>query len=709
MTEREYLAHIAPDGRQQSVINHLRGTAALSRRFGGAYGMADQAEILGLVHDIGKCSAEFQARLHGGRIVDHATAGALSCARANFSAIWAACCIAGHHGGLPDVGSFMTDQPGDPTLAGRLKRGNNGEIPSYDPPIVLNSVPNPPGYGSDYLADSYTIRMLYSCLVDADYLDTERFMKGVDREQRSDSISELCDRLDSYIQPWWNPTGELNKARCKVLKDCIDGANNPKGLYTLTVPTGGGKTIASMAYALHHAKLHGMDRVIYVIIEQNAAVFREIFGADNVLEHHSNMTVDIQSNDSTGKYAALSAVENWDAPIVVTTSVQFFESLYSNRPSRCRKLHNIANSVIIFDEAQMMPAENLRPCTAAISALVSRFGATAVLCTATQPVLNDLFAEYAPTLSVAELNPESAKPDEVFRRTTLKTIGRIDAESLADCLNKHRQVLCIVNDRRSARALFSRLTGDGNYHLSTLMYPRHRRRVLETIRHRLTDELPCRVVSTSLIEAGVDVDFPAVYRELAGLDSVLQAAGRCNREGKRSTEDSIVFIFEGISTPSCGMQVNIGASREALSGGADAADPETMTRYFQAYRSLAGDRLDKYDVIHKQKAGIAGCLLPFKTVSESFKMIDNCTKTVYIPCEEGEKLVRRYESGERSRSLSRALGQYAVSIYDYQYEALLASGRIKALDEDNGALVSAEGYDGRVGLLLPDTGEGLYI
>lgn len=714
MAESEYLAHIAPDGRQQTVSDHLRGTADLCKRFGASFGMAEQAEVLGLAHDFGKCSAEFQERLHGGKIVDHATAGALTCARANPSAVWASCCIAGHHGGLPDVGNFAVDQPGDLTLAGRLKRGYNGGIPAYDPPFDLAGIPNPPVYGRDYLEDSFTIRLLYSCLVDADFLDTERFMTGSVREQNGDSIAALCDRLDSYIQPWWDPTGQLNKARCKVLRDCIDGAVGPRGLYTLTVPTGGGKTIASMAYALHHARLYGMERVIYVIpytsiIEQNAAVFREIFGADNVLEHHSNMTADIHSNDSAEKYAAVPAVENWDAPIVVTTSVQFFESLYSNRPSKCRKLHSIANSVIIFDEAQMMPTENLRPCTAAIAALVRQFNATAVLCTATQPVLNDLFAEYAPGISVTELNPDSDSPDEIFRRTTLRTIGKIDADSLAARLNEHSQVLCIVNDRRSARTLFSRLSGEGNYHLSTLMYPRHRRRVLDTIRHRLVSGLPCRVVSTSLIEAGVDVDFPAVYRELAGLDSILQAAGRCNREGKRPAEGSIVYVFEGISAPARGMQVNIGAAREALSNDADPASPATMTRYFRAFRSLAGDHLDKYEIIKKLKIGISGCSLPFKAVSDSFKMIDSCTKTVYIPCERGEELIRRYEAGERTRSLSREMGQYAVSIYDHQYQALLSSGRIAPLDEDNGALISAEGYDEAIGLILSDMGDSLFI
>ena len=402
----------------------------------------------------------------------------------------------------------------------------------------MQTVPHPDPYGQDPLTDSYLIRMLYSCLVDADYLDTEQFMatEQITRGQ-GDSLSSLLLQLKRYIEPWFPPKNDLNRMRCEILQSCIDAGAAPRGLYTLTVPTGGGKTISSMAFALHHGVKHHMDRVIYVIpytsiIEQTADIFRGIFGEKNVVEHHSNANLDIREDGPESQYGNARAVENWDAPIIVTTAVQFFESMYANRPSKCRKLHSIANSVIIFDEAQMLPVAQLRPCVAAIVKLVERFRATAVLCTATQPVLNDLFREYAPAYEPREICHDIPKMFERFRRVRFEHIGIIDADGLADRLSQLPQVLCIVNSRKSAQAICGKIPSEGSYHLSTLMVPWHRMQVLAEIRERLGNGLPCRVISTSLIEAGVDVDFPAVYRELAGLDSILQAAGRTVQSGE---------------------------------------------------------------------------------------------------------------------------------------------------------------------------------
>ena len=550
--------------------------------------------------------------------------------------------------------------------------------------------------------------MLYSCLVDADYLDTERFMSGgtIERDP-GEALPVLLQKLNRYIAPWWNPSNALNEKRCAILRACIDGGKQEMGLYTLTVPTGGGKTIASMAFALQHAVRHGMERVIYVIpytsiIEQTAGVFREVFGDRNVVEHHSNAPYEITEQGSAGQYQNIRAIENWDAPIIVTTAVQFFESLYANRPSKCRKLHSIANSVIIFDEAQMLPAAHLRPCIAAISKLVTNFRATAVLCTATQPSLNDLFKQYAPGLTITELCPRKAEMFKAFRRVRFEDMGSIDAETLSQRLAELPQVLCIVNSRKAAQEIYKRLPKDGSYHLSTLMYPSHRRRVLSEIRARLRDGLPCRVVSTSLIEAGVDVDFPAVFRELAGLDSVLQAAGRCNREGKRLPEESIVTVFRGVSVTPQLLRVNIGAAAEALKNGADPAAPETMTRYFDAFRSLAGDTLDKVGVVAAFSEGVQGRELPFRTVAERFHLIDDASRTVYIPLDDGAEYVRRLRSGERSRDLFRRLGQYGVNIYDTQYKALLAGGHLDLLDGDCAVLRDTSLYDKQMGLSVSD-------
>ncbi len=699
-----YFAHFSQDGRMQSVEEHLRNTAELSASFAERFGMEEQGRIIGLAHDIGKCSESFQERLRGGRIVDHSSAGALECAKADPTAIWAAGCVAGHHGGLQDVGNPKNDMPGDPTLFGRLRKAVSGDIPDYEMPFSLPSVSAPHGYGNSGLSDSFVIRMLYSCLVDADYLDTERFMSGGTAERGSgESLSILLDKLNAYITPWWRPKNELDQKRCEVLKACINSGSVQKGFYTLTVPTGGGKTIASMAFALEHAARHGMDRVIYVIpytsiIEQTAGVFRQVFGAKNVVEHHSGASYEIRENGEIGQYAQIKATENWDAPIIVTTAVQFFESLYANRPGKCRKLHSIANSVIIFDEAQMLPTEHLRPCVAAIAAMVKDFGSTAVLCTATQPVLNDLISQYAPGKEITELCPGTTDLFERFRRVTFERMGTVDADQLAESLASLPQVLCIVNSRRSAQEVYEKLPPQGSYHLSTLMYPAHRRAVLSEIRERLKDGSPCRVVSTSLIEAGVDVDFPAVFREMAGLDSILQAAGRCNREGKRSSEESRVTIFDGVSVTPMQLKVNIGAAKAVLREGVDPAAPKTVEDYFREYRALAGRELDKYGVIAAFSDGIQGCALPFRTVAERFRLIDDATKTVFIPLGEGAELVQRLREGERTRELFRKLGQFGVSVYERQFRSLLDRGLLELINDETAILRDTGVYDRSMGL-----------
>ncbi len=704
MSEKKYYAHIDENGRKQTVKEHLEGTAELCAKFAGAFGAEEQGRYIGLAHDIGKYSEEFQKRLLGGHIVDHSTAGALECANQN--AYWAACCVAGHHGGLPDVGNPRNDTQDYPTLSGRLDKARKGKIPSYRMPDQLPAVGNPPGYGRGLLGDSFMIRMLYSCLVDADYLDTERFMAGDDQRQiLGEALPCLLNKLNQYVEKrgFLKPGNDLNGHRCDVLKACMNGAGFKKGLFTLTVPTGGGKTIASMAFALTHAVRHGMDRVIYVIpftsiIEQTAEVFRGIFGENNVIEHHSNTSLEIE--EDSDKYRLTKAVENWDAPIIVTTAVQFFESIYSNRPSKCRKLHSIANSVLVFDEAQMLPAEHLRPCVAAIASTVVQFGSSVMLCTATQPVLNDIFKEYAPNLSITEICP---RPDILFeqlRRVSFDNVGKISLDMLSKKLSDLSQVLCIVNSRKAAQDIYEMLPREGSYHLSTLMIPFHRKSILSEIRERLAGGLVCRVVSTSLIEAGVDVDFPAVYREIAGMDSILQAAGRCNREGKNKPEESIVTIFEGISVTPQMLQVNISSTSRILKDGGNPGDLGTVEQYFSFYRMFAGQKLDKREVVSSFEKGIAGNYLPFRTVSERFHLIDDASKTIYIPYGKGEELVNCLRYGERSRSLFRRLGLYSVSVYENQFRMLLDHGNLEPVDEDSAILADNELYSDKTGLKL---------
>ena len=691
---------------------HGENTASLASEFAASFHGEMQARAGGLLHDIGKYGSAAQSRLRGSNVqVDHSTAGAKEARDRHWVEI--AFIVAGHHAGLPDFGGAM-DGPSSSTLIGRLKR----KIDPYDHWREEIQLPDradrPPGIPNDGISVAFYIRMLYSCLVDADYLDTEAFMDGHPREQKYDSISDLFQRLESYLAAWERKDTPLNQRRDEILQACLErGRTYEKGLYSLTVPTGGGKTISSLAFALSMARTKKMRRVIYVIpytsiIDQNAAVFSKILGTQNVLEHNSGVEYALgEDADPVQRRKAL-ATENWDAPIVVTTAVQFFESLYANRSSRCRKLHNIADSVVIFDEAQAIPLPTLMPCVSAIAQLVQHYGVTAVLCTATQPALSPLFAKLAPELRMREICPDPDGQYEFFRRTSLRPLEDLTQEDLTRRLCRADQVLCVVNRRSTAQELYKSLPEEGSYCLTTLLCPADRKKLLEEIRQRLRDGHPCRVVSTSLIEAGVDVDFPEVYRELAGLDSILQTAGRCNREGKRSAVESPVYIFrlKGQRVPRM-IEINIDAASRILRDCPDPAAPEAIERYFTFYRALAGEeQLDRFHVLNRFRS----YEYPFATIAKEFRLIDQDSRTVYIPVGEGETLVERLRGGERSRSLFRKLGQYSVNVYPDHLKELDRAGLIEWLDEEAVVLSDIRAYDPRVGLTLrAESGEAFFI
>lgn len=710
-----YLAHIADDGRTQTVKDHLKGTANLASEFANAFGAAEQAELAGLAHDIGKYTAAFQLRLQGGRKVDHASYGAYECfMRRQLAAAFAAM---GHHGHLTDGGG-KGDTSDAGTFFGRIKRAKSGAL---DPdPVWRQEISLPeaaiPAWANDRLEGMFFTRMLYSCLVDADYLDTEAFMDGHARQMYDGpDIDALWSRLSGYISGWFPPKGELNAQRCAILERCIsEGRTERPGIFTLTVPTGGGKTVASLAFALAHAKAHGLKRVIYVIpytsiIEQTAETFRNILGDESVLEHHSNVQYDIAADgeaDGNG-LRMLRATENWDAPVVVTTAVQFFESLFACKPSQCRKLHSIAGSVVVFDEAQMLPLPYLRPCVWAISQLVKHYNVSAVLCTATQPALNPLLDEFLPGAEPVELCPEQIFSSSVFRRVTFRRAGRLSWDELAQKMNEQRQVLCIVNARKSAQTIFSKLSEEGCFHLSTLMCPAHRRARLSEIRRRLSSGLPCRVVSTSLVEAGVDVDFPAVYREEAGLDSVLQAAGRCNREGRNAPEDSVVTIFRGEDRPPKLFDTQIEVGRMVIERQADLTSRRAVHDYFHELLEVKGQAA-------QDQKGIMGMmskqLFPFQGVADRFHIIDNATRTVYIPVGEGTALVDNLRHGERSLSLFRKLGRYGVSVYENHFQSLDSAGALELLEDGSAVLLNTSLYSEQTGLSLQaEGGQGIIL
>lgn len=710
-----YLAHLTEDGRTQTILEHLKGTASLCSAFAAAFDAEAQGQLAGMAHDIGKYSAAFQRRLHGGPKVDHASAGAFECLKAR--QLPAAFVISGHHGGLPDGGG-RGDAAGAGTFWGRINRASQGKLEDYHAWQREFSLPhaNIPAFAGKKLDGMFFTRMLLSCLVDADYTDTGAFMGGSSYPPASSSsMEELWRRLETYVSGWFPPKGALNMQRCVILEQCMSaGAQYGPGLFTLTVPTGGGKTVASLSFALAQAKAHGMRRIVYVIpytsiIEQTAQTFREILGDENVLEFHSGVQFDQQEDDASSPEAAplTRSVETWDVPVIVTTAVQFFESLYACQPSKCRKLHNLAQSVLIFDEAQMLPLPYLRPCVWAIAQLVRHYGASAVLCTATQPALDPIFQEFAPEIPIREICPMAEAHWGSFRRVSFQQAGTLSWMDLAARLQQQEQVLCVVNTRRAAREVFRQLSGSGNFHLSTLMYPAHRKRILDEIRRRLRDGLPCRVVSTSLIEAGVDVDFPAVYRELSGLDSILQAAGRCNREGKRPPEDSIVTIFQGEDPPPRLFETSIGAGKIVLDHCQDVSSRAAIHTYFSTLLDLKGaEAQDAHHILPLMESEF----FPFRTVAERFHLIESPTTTVYLPLEEGAGLVELLRSGQYSRTLYRRLGQYGVSVYPQHLAALEQAGALEHLEDGSVVLRDIGLYTQTTGLTLePSGGNALFI
>lgn len=707
-----YLGHKNPkDDSEQTLQEHLIGVSELAGKFASEFGEYEAGKLVGLYHDIGKYSEEFQKyiRQESKGKVDHSTAGARELfKKKSHATLIAAFCIAGHHGGIPFISIPAPIQRDQKTFYARV---TEKKIPKYDeysifmPPINEFNSRLLTGCNSIFSVMFYT-RMLFSCLVDADFLDTESFMsKGKIQRGKFATLRELSLIFDDYItKNFLNEDNArynepINRRRRKILQECISsGSNTTENLMSLTVPTGGGKTIASMAFALNSAVKNGRQRIIYVIpytsiIEQNAKVFAGIFGGENVVEDYSSAEYD--DTDSEESNIKRLATENWDAPIIVTTNVQFFESLFSNRTSKCRKLHNIANSVIIFDEAQIIPAGFLKPCLKSIEQLTKQYNCTAVICTATQPSLGKFFEIQA----INEICSEVEDNYDFFRRTTITVLERkLTKEELSERLKKNSQVLCIVNKKKSANEIFEMLKDEENtFYLTTNLCSVHRSKILQQIRSCLEKNESCRVISTSLVEAGVDLDFPCVYREKAGLDNIIQSAGRCNREGKFSKEDSLVFVFtlsDEKIIPAQSLRIKA-TNLVCEKYGADLSSSQAIKYYFDFVHKFDGNKLDKEGILelHEKKT------MPFPEIAEKFKLIKEDTKSIFIPFDETARdIEKKLLEGEISLSLLRRANRYMVNVYLETYKKMLAAQKIKLIDESIAVLVDLDIYDARRGL-----------
>lgn len=695
------IAHKSKDGREQSLREHSQNVSRMAVSFAAPFGGEKLAERIGLSHDAGKNTIGFQQYIRNpGKCAKspHAVIGAtLNGIAGDFPS---AVIVEGHHSGLHNMCDTRSN-----LNAALAERGQDVvKAQEYFSTDAISQTAVFPEFArkNRVLGQFSFIKMEFSCLTDADYQDTERFMHGYSpRSYDYDSFSDIYDMFRKHIQPWIDKDNkmvkendqpltkdeEINHMRTQMMLQCLDtGSNSRKGdIRTLSIPTGGSKTLSSFAYAIAAAKKDKSIKRIIVVIPfntittQTASVLRGIVGEKNILENHSGFDFEDSKQGKLLQYAS----ENWDIPIVVTTNVQFFESFFSNKPAKSRKLHNIADSVIIFDEVQQLPVKYLKPCIKCIESLAANFGARIVLSSATQPTLEPYFE----TIKPREIIDDSESYVKPFRRCSIENIGTVTAKNLTERIQKHKQCLCVVNEKEEAKAIYTAIENGrckNLYCLTTDITPYDREKLLRRIRQNLKDNEPCIVISTSLIESGVDVDFPCGYRELSSLDSILQTAGRVNRNGLRDCNSCTLFVFDGPQEEYRALRNGISKSQYDNMGDFgnrksitkdilqkyDADSPKAIHEYFSRLYGYKGDGLDKFDIVKMANSK----LIPFQDISQKFKIIDEDTVTVIISqTAEASELVGKIRNQTATKDDIRKVGKYAVSVRRSKYDKYLAA------------------------------------
>lgn len=636
-------------------------------------------------------------------------------------------CIAGHHAGLPDsIGRIAG-------LDERLRRKFEPLSPAWRGEISLDDAPlTPPNL--DWRKEKapfqfgFLGRMIFSCLVDADFRDTEAFYAEAEKRPVDRTWPRLPEIIDDLIARFGRYMADkrarardtaVNDLRAQVLAHVRERADADTGAFSLNVPTGGGKTLASLAFALDHARRHRLDRIVYAIpftsvIDQTASIFREVLGDDVILEHHSS--IDEENNNALERRDKLRlAMEDWAAPIIVTTNVQLFESLHANRPSRCRRLHNLARSVVILDEAQTIPRSVLRPCVAALDELARNYGASVVICTATQPAI--AAPNFAGGLTLGPERELAPDPHELHRRLKRVRIvhgGPVTDSALVAAIDEQPRCLVIVNSRAHALALYRRAKAaglEGVVHLTTRQIATHRREILGRVRQVLKDEEPCRLIATSLVEAGVDLDFPRVWRVEAGLDQIAQAAGRCNREGKRPVDDSVVTVFQAPDNPAPHeLKALAGDMKRIISKHADLLSPDALEDYFgEVYWQIGAERLDKFDVLNSFRASEGKFDFGYRKVGDSFCMIESgMVPVIVVRDDEAQRALDGAGAGllppgAAARKLQSSIVQVPPNarkrLIDCGHVQFVAAGK---LGDQFAALVKPSLYHDDCGLLWED-------
>lgn len=727
--EKLLISHLRHDKKNGEWIiqtngEHQNGVANIAAKFAGEFGLSSWGYSLGLLHDKGKERKAFQQyirRTNGLPVADnryysdhnHAFVGGLLADKLMGRPLMnlLANQIISHHTGLHDYGdveSILNET--------ELPEEINMDNIKIDLKTLAKEFQELSFFKSEEDTRNFhhLSRMLFSCLTDADRLDTERFMDAESWKKRvfRYNIANMLPKLNVYMKMLQTNAAdtEVNRIRKMVQDQCRKTSSGEKGFYSLTVPTGGGKTLSSLLWAMKHAVAHGMKRIIIAIpytsiIVQTAGLLKSIFGEGNVLEHHSNFNPDSIGDEKTREMAKL-ATENWDYPIIVTTNVQLFESMFSNKPSVCRKLHNIVNSVIILDEVQTLPTDFLQPIVDALKAYREMFGVSVLFTTASQPVLSGLIEGTNPFVgfkgidNITEIIPDEYKLHVRLRRVDIKINKEGSTyDEIATMLAKYNKVLCIVNTRKDAKELYDRLPDEGvKLHLSRMMCPKHISKTICEIKNILKDnsQSVVRVIATQLVEAGVDIDFPVVFRQEAGLDSVLQAAGRCNREGRIDIGYTFVFSLSAEKRLPFGSIKDANNARLNLPDDSDWFSPSVMQEYFKNMYSQKGtfDKNGIKNYLYKYNE------LCFEKASEAFKLIDDDGVNVIVNCENSMDLVEQLKISGCTYSLMKQLAQFTVSVKRTDFNKLCQYGVIEEILEGVYVLPDRAQYNRYTGLSL---------
>ena len=756
------IAHTRKDGSIQTLREHIQGVAhhcALFLEEAGLPELAPLGRLLALLHDAGKAQPAFQRYILGksAQKAPHSAAGALLATQLLPSlpkghplkrtriAQLLAYAISGHHRGLYDYGELENKLKNIDTKD-RCKKveGTLSELMSE----VQNWVKEHGAKTEAYLRKLASrveeeeqaqalIRLLFSCLVDADFLDTEAFMDEERKGRRQEATSgyapleTLRDRLTKHMEGF-STEGKINEARRAFLNQCREhGRTCPKGYYSLFLPTGGGKTLSSMAWGLETALKHEAKRIIYVIpytsiITQTAGIFREIFGQENVLEHHSDISFsgDEASQEAERYERTRLLAENWDAPIIVTTNVQFFESLFSHKVSRSRKVHSTANSVVVFDEVQMFPTEFLHPMLRLLEDLRWIYGTQLLFCSATLPPFDkDHSSSFKRVNDFHQLSdaiqpivPEDPELFKVFDRVVYHLEEKkYTAKELTEELAQHDSALCIVNSRRDASRIYLALLEKGKeaqdvIHLSRNMCSAHLKERIAEVRQRLKAGIPTLVISTQLIEAGVDIDLPIVYRAMSGLDSIVQAGGRCNREGKRPAPGEVyVFSLSDGGKAFGAIAQGQNAIRFLLDNHKEHTRPSIPLELIEAYYDRYYASIKSFDEKNIKEdlysEEYEDWKFDFEKASEKFKLIEDVGCELFVPYGRGKELLEGLQKQTLylNHRMMRELQQYHVSVYNEEYKKLVEARLLSKIivDRETGKsilVLEPQGYDEAVGV-----------